>query len=87
VELPKLVEAQSASASEEPSVSDDIAFTDDDSFVPACTEPQATASAATPAPAKDDVTAAVGGAFVAGTAAQAAPAKGASIRKAIPLKG
>jgi hypothetical protein len=55
--------------------------------VPACTEPQATASAATPAPAKDDVTAAVGGAFVAGTAAQAAPAKGASIRKAIPLKG
>lgn len=86
-ELPKLVEAQSASASEEPSVSDDIAFTDDDSFVPASTEPQATASAATPAPAKDDVTAAVGGAFVAGTAAQAAPAKAASIRKAIPLKG
>ena len=87
VELPKLVEAQSVSASEEPSVSDDIAFTDDDSFVPASTELPATASAATPAPAKDDVTAAVGGAFVAGTAAQAAPAKAASIRKAIPLKG
>jgi hypothetical protein len=87
VELPKLVEAQSASASEEPSVSDDIAFMDDDSFVPASTEPPATASAATPAPAKDDVTAAVGGAFVAGTAAQASPAKGTSIRKGIPLKG
>jgi len=87
VELPKLVEAQSVSTSEEPSVSDDIAFTDDDSFVPASTEPLATASAATSAPANDDVTAAVGGAFVAGTAAQAAPAKATSIRKAIPLKG
>jgi RNA polymerase sigma-70 factor (ECF subfamily) len=62
---------------------DDIAFTDDDSHIPAVASSESTAE---PAPVEDshaDVAAAVGGAFVAGSATQVAPApRGAASRKA-----
>lgn len=86
VELPVLVETVSNTHAEEPVAMDDIAFTDDDSFVPAPTESVAPDVADPHASAKDEVTAAVGGAFVAGTATQVAPSRGASIRKELPLK-
>ena len=85
-ELPVLVETASNTHAEEPVAMDDIAFTDDDSFVPAPTESVAPDVADPHASAKDEVTAAVGGAFVAGTATQVAPTRGASIRKELPLK-
>jgi hypothetical protein len=63
---------------------DDIAFTDDDSHIPAVASSESTAE---PAPVEDshaDVAAAVGGAFVAGSATQVTPApRGAASRKAI----
>jgi len=82
VELPTLVNTKADSAAEDSGTTDDIAFTDDDSFVPATTG-DANPVAATPsnAPAKTDVAAAVGGAFAAGTATQAAPTRGGSGKK------
>jgi hypothetical protein len=62
---------------------DGIAFTDDDSHIPAVSPSELTAE---PTPVEDshaDVAAAVGGAFVAGSATQIAPApRGAASRKA-----
>jgi RNA polymerase sigma-70 factor (ECF subfamily) len=62
---------------------DGIAFTDDDSHIPAVSPSELTAE---PTPVEDshaDVAAAVGGAFVAGSATQVAPApRGAASRKA-----
>ena len=63
---------------------DGIAFTDDDSHIPAVSPSELTAE---PTPVEDshaDVAAAVGGAFVAGSATQVAPApRGAASRKAL----
>ena len=84
VELPTLVETQTASAPEESHMADDIAFTDDDSFVPAPTAETNTVAPESNAPAKTDVAAAVGGAFTVGTATQAAPTRGASVKKVVP---
>ena len=84
VELPTLVETKTASASEESHMMDDIAFTDDDSFVPAPTAETNTVAPESNAPAKTDVAAAVGGAFTVGTATQAAPTRGASVKKVMP---
>ena len=84
VELPTLVETQTASAPEEPHMMDDITFTDDDSFVPAPSAETNTVAPETNAPAKTDVAAAFGGAFTVGTATQAAPARAASVKKVMP---
>lgn len=83
-DLPTLVETKTASAPEESHMMDDIAFTDDDSFVPAPTAETNTVAPESNAPAKTDVAAAVGGAFTVGTATQAAPTRGASVKKVMP---
>jgi RNA polymerase sigma-70 factor (ECF subfamily) len=62
---------------------DGIAFTDDDSHIPAVSPSELTAEPTSVEDSHADVAAAVGGAFVAGSATQVAPApRGAASRKA-----
>jgi len=81
IELPTLIETRNDSSSAEPASTDDIAFIDDAPVIAIQNSEPASGVVAPAAAAQQNIAAAVGGAFVAGSASQVPSVRGVAAKK------